>query len=97
MKLLLLRPHGRRPRIYGDTATWFLYLRLVSVITFLAERGLAFRGNDQIIGSPHNGNYLGLLELISENDPFLALHIQTHGNKGKGHTNYACLLPCVRR
>ena len=56
--------------------------RLVSVITFLAERGLAFRGNDQIIGSPHNGNYLGLLELASEYDPFLAVHIQIFDSIG---------------
>ncbi|CAH2301256.1 zinc finger MYM-type 1-like [Pelobates cultripes] len=39
---------------------------LLSVTVFLAERGLAFRGDDQTIGSPHNGNYLGILELLSD-------------------------------
>lgn len=58
--------------------------RIVSVIKFLASRGLSFRGSDQTIGSSTNGNYLGLLELIGEYDPFLATHIANHGNKGKG-------------
>lgn len=51
--------------------------RLLSVFIFLAERGLAFREDDQVIGSKHNGNYLGILELLSEYDAFLAQHIQT--------------------
>lgn len=58
--------------------------RIVSVIKLLASRGLSFRGSDQTIGSSTNGNYLGILELISEYDPFLATHIANHGNKGKG-------------
>ena len=41
---------------------WYNVLkRLVSVLKFACERGLALRGNDETIGSPHNGNYLGLL------------------------------------
>lgn len=62
--------------------------RSVSVIKFIAERGLAFRGDDELIGSPRNGNYLGILELIAQYDDFLAQHIQTQGNRGSGHTNY---------
>lgn len=62
--------------------------RIIEVIKFLAERGLAFRGSDETVGSPHNGNYLGLLELIAKFDIFLAQHINTYANKGKGHTSY---------
>jgi len=40
--------------------------RIIEVIKFLSERGLAFRSSDEIIGSPDNGNYLGLLELIEQ-------------------------------
>lgn len=36
----------------------------------------------------HNGNFLGILELISLFDPFLANHISDYGNKGSGHTSY---------
>lgn len=54
----------------------------------LGERGLACRGNDELPGSPHNGNYLGILELISQFDPFLAEHIKTCGQKGRGSILY---------
>ena len=62
--------------------------RVVSVVKFIAERGLAFRGSNELIGSPGNGNYLGLLELIAQYDSFLAQHISRHANHGRGHTNY---------
>ncbi|XP_047144754.1 zinc finger MYM-type protein 1-like [Hydra vulgaris] len=48
-----------------------LLKRLISVLKFVCERGLALRGNNETIGSPNNGNYLGLLELLAEYDDFL--------------------------
>ena len=67
--------------------------RIVETVWFLAERGLAFRGSDETVGSPHNGNYLGALELVSKFDSFLAEHINSHANKGKGHTSYLSKQP----
>uniref|UniRef100_H2YD91 Uncharacterized protein n=1 Tax=Ciona savignyi TaxID=51511 RepID=H2YD91_CIOSA len=37
---------------------------------------LAFSGNNELVGSPENGNFLGILELMAEYDTFLAEHIQ---------------------
>lgn len=54
----------------------------------MSERGLAFRGSDENINSPNNGNYLGILELISKYDPFLTGHFKEHINKGSGHVHY---------
>ena len=68
--------------------------RIVSVLRFITERGLALRGSDQTIGSPNNGNYLGCLELLSEYDPFLSEHIRKHANKGRGHTSYLSSTIC---
>jgi len=31
---------------------------IVSTIKFIAERGLALRGDNEIVGSPRNGNFL---------------------------------------
>lgn len=62
--------------------------RICDVIKFLASRGLAFRGENQHFGSFKNGNYLGILELLSLYDPVLKQHIETYGNKGKGVTSY---------
>lgn len=39
--------------------------RVVLVVKFLSLRGLAFRGDIELLSSQHNGNYLGILELIT--------------------------------
>ena len=65
-----------------------LLFRIVRVIKYIASRGLAFRGSDQKLGSTKNGNYLGLIELIGDFDPFLKNHLRTYGNKGSGTTSY---------
>ncbi|KAG8173322.1 hypothetical protein JTE90_003637 [Oedothorax gibbosus] len=62
--------------------------RVVAVIKFISQRGLSIFGENETIGSAHNGNFLGILELLSTFDPFLAGHINKYGNKGKGVTNY---------
>ena len=68
--------------------------RLVSAIRLIAERGLAFRGDNENIGSPNNGNYLSILELIAEYDVFFAEHLRKHANKGSGHVNYLSSTIC---
>ncbi|XP_068994056.1 zinc finger MYM-type protein 1-like [Neodiprion pinetum] len=67
---------------------------IVSTIKFIAERGLAFRGDNEIVGSPRNGNLLGILELLAEYEPILATHLKTHANKGSGHANYLSSTIC---
>ena len=49
--------------------------RVVNIVKFLAIRGLAFRGSEEKIDSQTNGNFLGIIELISQYDPFLAEHL----------------------
>ena len=68
--------------------------RIVSVVKFICVRGLAFRGKNELIGSSNNGNYLGILELLSEYDTFLAEHISNHANKGRGHASYLSSTIC---
>lgn len=68
--------------------------RVIAVIQTLAERGLAFRGHDESFGSLYNGNFLGLLELVAQFDPFLASHIARYGNKGKGNPTYLSKTTC---
>lgn len=68
--------------------------RIVAVIKFLAERGLAFRGNNELINSSQNGNYLGVLQLLSQFDPLLSNHIDQYGNQGKGRASYLSSTIC---
>jgi hypothetical protein len=68
--------------------------RIVAIIKFLSSRGIAFRGENQIIGSQHNGNYLGCLKLINQFDPFLLEHLNKYGNQGKGNPSYLSVNIC---
>jgi len=68
--------------------------RIVATIKFLANRGLGFRGDDEIIGSTRNGNYLGTLELIAQFDPFLNEHIKKYGNAGRWIPSYLSSTIC---
>ena len=68
--------------------------RIVAVVKFLADRGVPFRGHDEIIGSPTNDNYLGVLELISQFDPFLAQHIERQGARGRAKISYLSSTIC---
>ena len=45
--------------------------RLIDIALFLSERNLAFRGSEEVLGSPHNGNFLGIFELLARRDPIL--------------------------
>lgn len=65
-----------------------LLKRIVDVIKFISERGLAFRGENEHVNNPRNGNYLGIFELLGIYDDFLNQHLQKHANRGSGHTNY---------
>ena len=52
-----------------------LLKRIVDVILFLGERSLAIRGSPQRIGCSNNGNFLGIIELLSHYDPLLREHV----------------------
>lgn len=58
--------------------------RVIAVIKHLGSRGQSFRGANQTCGSNQNGNFLGTLDLLSQFDPLIAIHIAKYGNQGKG-------------
>ncbi|GFV06495.1 zinc finger MYM-type protein 1 [Trichonephila clavipes] len=45
--------------------------RVIVAVKYLAIRGLAFRGTEEVFDSPQNGNVMGALELLDEFDPFI--------------------------
>ncbi|KAL4113451.1 hypothetical protein QTP88_017068 [Uroleucon formosanum] len=53
-----------------------------------------FLGDNEVFGVPNNGNYLGILELISQFDPFLKEHILKYGNQGTGNPSYLSKTIC---
>eukprot|EP00733_Pompholyxophrys_punicea_P000831 Pompholyxophrys_punicea_v1_NODE_315_length_2279_cov_2.255845.p1 type:complete len:602 gc:universal NODE_315_length_2279_cov_2.255845:206-2011(+) len=86
---------GLSTQIQAEKNYWQDVLRrVVEVIKYLASRGLPFRGDNEILNSKHNGNYLGALELIACFDPFLSQHINKFGNQGKGNVSYLSSTIC---
>lgn len=69
--------------------------RIVETLKFLTSRGLAIRGINETLGSVHNGNYLGCLELIAKFDPFINQHLSKYGNKGRGNVSYISSTICT--
>ena len=57
--------------------------RILDVILFLSERGLAFFGPSNPI--PENGNFLGIIELLSKYDPLLSEHVEKGGKSQQSH------------
>ena len=68
--------------------------RVVAVFKFLYERGLPLRGGNEVFGSPQNGDFLGLLELLAQFDNFLAEHIRRFSNSGRGVPSYLSSTIC---
>ncbi|KAI0231410.1 hypothetical protein LSAT2_018226 [Lamellibrachia satsuma] len=82
-------------QLENEQQNWIELLKsIVAVVTFLAERGHPFRGHTELFGQKDNGNYLGLLDLLSQFDPFLAEHIRRYGNKGRGQVSYLSSTIC---
>ncbi|KAF4687577.1 hypothetical protein FOZ60_003798 [Perkinsus olseni] len=53
-----------------------LAVRLFHTTRFLCARGLALRGNSHKLGDPGNGNWLGVLEVVTEYDDLLREHLR---------------------
>ena len=67
-----LRGVWKNERILSEAHKWKMILaRIIHIVVFLGERGLPFRGSSQRIGDIHNGNFLGLIELLAHYDPIL--------------------------
>ncbi|XP_013793792.1 52 kDa repressor of the inhibitor of the protein kinase-like [Limulus polyphemus] len=60
----------------SETEKWRNILtRIIDVVIFLSQRGLAFRSSSQRIDDIHNGHFLGIIELLANYDPILAEHV----------------------
>ncbi|KAL4090706.1 hypothetical protein QTP88_025493 [Uroleucon formosanum] len=55
--------------------------RVVAAVKTLVSRGLPLMGDAEKIGLKNNGNFLMLLEFLSEFDPFMNEHIKNYANK----------------
>ncbi|GFS96640.1 zinc finger MYM-type protein 1 [Trichonephila clavipes] len=57
-------------------------------VKYLSIRGLAIRDTEKNFGSPHNGNFMGTLELQAEFNPFIREHIEQREIRPKSLLSY---------
>lgn len=82
-------------QLAAETVYWRNVLhRVIETVKFIAERGLAYRGDDERFGSSTNGNFMSILELLSKFDPFLSEHIAKFGSCGRGVASYLSKTTC---
>jgi len=62
-------------------------VRLCAILRCMAAQNLAFRGTSSVIYSPHNGNFLKLIECFSLFDNVLKDHLEKIKNKEQ-HVHY---------
>ena len=68
-----------------EISKWKELLQIIIDVLFLGERGLSFRGDTRVIGDVHNGNFLGIIELIPHYDPVLREHVtKVHESQKEG-------------
>lgn len=73
-----------KEQLESETAKWRAILkRIIDVVLYLACRGQSFQGDNETIGDIHNGNFLGIIELISHWDPVLNDHVEKVKNSQK--------------
>ncbi|KAJ8665960.1 hypothetical protein QAD02_007622 [Eretmocerus hayati] len=73
-----------------DQVTYWkeLLKRVIDVVMYCGERNLPLRGDNEILGDPSNGHFLGIIELMSHRDPFLKTHLLKYGGCGSGNVSY---------
>ena len=54
--------------------------RLLAIVQFLAKNNMAFRGTEEKLNAPNNGNFLGLVQLVAKFDPVLQEHVRRISN-----------------
>lgn len=67
---------------------WRLVLdRMCNIILYLSKNNLSFRGSSDRLFTPQNGNFLGLVELLSKYDATLNEHLRRISSK-ESHVTY---------
>ncbi|CAH2315228.1 zinc finger MYM-type 1-like [Pelobates cultripes] len=96
LKLQKCIDHVHQTTVDREKRKWRDILhRLLDVTLFLAHQNLPFRGHRETMSSANKGNFLELIELLSNYDPILKEHFMRLKHavaSGKRMTSMICLL-----
>lgn len=81
--------HARQKMIDNENKKWRdLLYRILDVTLFLAKQNLPFRGHRENAKSENKGNFLELIEFLSNYDPVLKEHLLTTASSEKITNTY---------
>jgi hypothetical protein len=64
-------------QIKNEKLHWRAVLtRILAVVQYLAENSGAFRGKTEQLYQPNNGNFLGLIKMLTKFDPTMQEHVR---------------------
>ena len=66
-----------------------VFQRITAVILYLTQHNLVFRGSSDTFYTPHNGNFLGLIQLIAKFDSVLNDHLNRTTTKGHHYLSHS--------
>jgi len=79
--------------IKNEAEKWRQTLRRIFDVIFLGERELSLSGDSHLVGNPRNGNFLGILELLSYYDPLLKDHLSKVRESQTAHSHMQYVYP----
>ncbi|XP_029054570.2 zinc finger MYM-type protein 1-like [Osmia bicornis bicornis] len=66
-----------------------VFQRITAIILYLAQHNLAFRGSSDTLNTPHNGNFLDLIQLVAKFDSVLNDHLNRTAIKGHHYLSHS--------
>lgn len=54
---------------------------MMEITLFVSQNNLAFRGRSDTLNTPHNGNFLGLVQLLGKFNPVMVEHLRSIANR----------------